>query len=991
MWIERLEFIGFGNLIGQRIDFAPEKLSVVLQPNEYGKSTMSEAVLALLYGYPSNSAEDQNERLRRKPNSGAAYKACVDFELDQRRLRIIRSFSENSVRILDLERDLAKANSDITAEFSSLIEDGVLGEHLTGLSRDLFRSTCFVGQRQLEQSQLSGDRTLSSMLLNIADTSGKTSTNVFDAIGSLEKTLASFTFEGRAWVIDELIDGLKDKKTQLEIDLKKTEDERQNCDRDVEKLCEVDERLNTRSRAVAIEEYFSVCVESAETDARLNRAQERLARLTNLNGEVEILKPYQSFPVDLERTVNELWLRRQARSSDLARLETEVKNKQFETQQRQNQSNASVLSLSVFSVEDAQMLSGLARTMQQTVSELSEVKEQYNDEYVLAKSKGVAVDSLAEVRRSLMALQAKDLEDAHHYQSMIVATRERAAECDRSADKARTILHEISSNRAALLSTINNVFWPCLVCAMVMLIPMVYFNMRQTALTDQTFIVTLMLYGVFCLVAAAALVSGERVRNSFRTADERVAEAEEYKQSQASQEMLSKLGSVEEKVSALAHRAGLQSGGQLIEHIQSYSLWSAQLKELDFLEHLVTTKEAHLQNLFLEARRYFALAGVSGENIAPGEVGRLSDAVNRFQEESRGVDASSVLLDHRQSEIRFLSDELKDNDDMLARHLRSSGLKFDSVDEGYRRFSEALDMNRRWQSAMSEIERLEAEITMEMPPLDLTRVVERLQLKKTDLDLRKLEIAAAHPDIMALAPVGDSMLSALGKEMSDIKDSLDALRQEREQLTSRIRTAMKSYEDNYVRHIEQLESVAASLVHVEQTRDALLLARDTLIELAKETHSIWADRLTDISRDVLKNLHSEYESLEFDADLRLSVRRKGQRESINQWSIHNQLSSGTKEQLHWLARMCVVGFLSKNRTLPLILDEPFSETDDERFVRMMRFLINTVAARHQVIIFSCHQQRHEWLLEQLQPAEREKVELCRLVPMIADTTSMAKR
>jgi uncharacterized protein YhaN len=181
--------------------------------------------------------------------------------------------------------------------------------------------------------------------------------------------------------------------------------------------------------------------------------------------------------------------------------------------------------------------------------------------------------------------------------------------------------------------------------------------------------------------------------------------------------------------------------------------------------------------------------------------------------------------------------------------------------------------------------------------------------------------------------------------------------------------------------LEELESVERDLKHVRHHSTSLLLARDTFLRQADENHTVWADRLNDIAREMLKHLGTEYEAIEFDADLSLAVRRKGQRELINEWQITEQLSTGTREQLHWLARMAVVRFLSNNKPLPIILDEPFSEFDDERFLKIMRFLINNIAPHNQVIIFSCHQQRHEWLMDQLDPREREGVELCRLQSM----------
>src|SRR5687767_13449825 len=114
MWIDRLEFIGFGNLTGQGIDFARDKkISVVVQANESGKSTISDAIWAILYDYAENSLGNGVPlSVERKPLSGAAFKACLDIVWNQRNIRLIRNFSDRSLKVLDLSKDPGKATAD---------------------------------------------------------------------------------------------------------------------------------------------------------------------------------------------------------------------------------------------------------------------------------------------------------------------------------------------------------------------------------------------------------------------------------------------------------------------------------------------------------------------------------------------------------------------------------------------------------------------------------------------------------------------------------------------------------------------------------------------------------------------------------------------------------------------------------------------------------------------------------------------------------------
>jgi hypothetical protein len=42
----------------------------------------------------------------------------------------------------------------------------------------------------------------------------------------------------------------------------------------------------------------------------------------------------------------------------------------------------------------------------------------------------------------------------------------------------------------------------------------------------------------------------------------------------------------------------------------------------------------------------------------------------------------------------------------------------------------------------------------------------------------------------------------------------------------------------------------------------------------------------------------------------------------------------------------------------------------------MQFVVDVLTRDHQVIIFSCHRQRHQWLAEQLSAAQNERLLFC---------------
>jgi uncharacterized protein YhaN len=177
---------------------------------------------------------------------------------------------------------------------------------------------------------------------------------------------------------------------------------------------------------------------------------------------------------------------------------------------------------------------------------------------------------------------------------------------------------------------------------------------------------------------------------------------------------------------------------------------------------------------------------------------------------------------------------------------------------------------------------------------------------------------------------------------------------------------------------EELETLEGKLERVKQAKQALELAKEAFKKMSVETHSHWSSQLNEISSQMLSRLNTDFESLRFDPDLKMTARRKGVSEPLQPFNIYSQLSIGTREQLFWLARMSICRLLSKNVPMPIILDEPFSEADDKRFATMMRFLIDVLVKEHQVIVLSCHHLRHQWLTGELNDKQKQLINLCTL-------------
>jgi len=196
MKLHSLEIDGFGCLVDESYSLAPG-FNIFFGPNEIGKSTLQQAILALLYGfYTKNRRNKEEDALleRFRPWQSAKFGGWLEYALDVgNAYRVIRNFDG------DLETHLldAQTRADLSAEF----ERGKLGrldfaEKQFGLSYAVFVNTCFVRQADLHRLDEVAQH-ISETVMNLADT-GSRDRSVSHAQLLLENAFAAHVGSERA-------------------------------------------------------------------------------------------------------------------------------------------------------------------------------------------------------------------------------------------------------------------------------------------------------------------------------------------------------------------------------------------------------------------------------------------------------------------------------------------------------------------------------------------------------------------------------------------------------------------------------------------------------------------------------------------------------------------------------------------------------------------------------------------------------------------------
>ena len=78
MRIERIRVEGFGALRGLDLAWPEGSVLLAVDPNETGKTTLCEAIVTALYGFPRTRGIATRVREMRRPRSGAPMRVGLD-------------------------------------------------------------------------------------------------------------------------------------------------------------------------------------------------------------------------------------------------------------------------------------------------------------------------------------------------------------------------------------------------------------------------------------------------------------------------------------------------------------------------------------------------------------------------------------------------------------------------------------------------------------------------------------------------------------------------------------------------------------------------------------------------------------------------------------------------------------------------------------------------------------------------------------------------
>jgi hypothetical protein len=901
VWIEALDIRGFKRLRGGfRFD---KGLTVVVGPNESGKSSLHEALIRALFGFSRDERrkkEGRSEKDRSAPWEGG------DFGLNAlvhdvktrtpsatcdgrgRSLRIEWDFRGHTVRLLD-----AATGSDLSNEVRGRLDEVGLGWHLLGLELEEFRGVCCLDQSAIDAVKRTEDLVLA---LQQAVESGSRDTGVEDAVEILNAFLKN-DLGVQSLHLHALPKGA----------LAGLQKELQNCEQDLRaseavrlEIAELAGELVRRDAEIQQLALRAVALDREALRAERDELAERLARARKLDARSrDVPERPRTLP---ERTVSEI----RARLGALALLAEPIQalSKQAEA----SRERVEALELGVGELTRA--LDGL---------------EPY-----------AAVNPVAEAHvRELRGRRAELLLEHSRIEPVRVPERDAALAHYRSERELLIQLRlggpswkwnavgllaatAIAAGSVGLGLFVHWAFFAGVLVAAGLFLA-ARRKIREDAARDPLR-VALERYGASSLAELDARVTDEEARmtSAYTIAQERNARGASLARA---------AGDLEVELRNTLDGVGWPTMRDLDEGIGSY----------------LTACERHAERLRLLAQ----LESLKREIVTLRQPGRDLAEKRREQRELEetlaglfraiGVDPEDLQRARLHFET-FLGEARADAEKMAQAREASAALG-------------ALLGSRTIEELSSELENAER------------RLSEHTARWKSVAGASSVSPTSFSPGPVPL-PAGSSTSS--GTEPSPVSTvhhgSREQITAERERVRERkqnvelrateLRTQIREREEDLPDSAmlrERVVELEQRIRRLERAREAVRIAREALREAAREVHREFAPHLNDaLARNLPRVTAGRYREAVVDDELGIKVEAP----ETGCLVPVSELSRGTQDQIYLIERLEIVRLLDPTTgEAPLLLDDPFARFDGER-LRLALHVLRDVAAERQVVLFS---------------------------------------
>ena len=940
MFISKIHVRGFGPLTDRTLTFSENRVTVICEPNEAGKSSLVDAIVHTFFSFYGDKRKRGVLRSveKYKPWSSTNGKDAYGVELTVvmdtgQRLRLTSDFTRSQpLEIHDL------------GQGKTLEQNGQsFGERFFRMSQDCFTSTFVLRQKEGEGSAAD----LPALVEQAAASTGSKGNMITaqKAISDLAAVTSSHPTHAPAPVKPEtLLNRLEDALRCAETELSKAAEQWADRAEEMNASAAMDEEIAklTRSRN-EVERRLTIAElhEAREHVKSLKESEERGQRHAELTAE---LAPYARFATaDRARARS---LADEARAAQL-RLDRVRQNPTSREEERLEilEEELAVFPPSIAEVTqaDADNLRWMVRELPESDSELKSLKARIETALREARDAGVPVENFEAMRGKLPGVPAEDLRMV-----MEQETRRRTVEAETVA--ATAALAEAEQGTATAQAARAARRWKASAGLLTFI-----------TLGILAFIVVLIGFPKSALLAAlASLIAG-----GFAMWQMHLAQVESVRDLEPAlaREITAKgeLGRINERrdaeLSNLARTmTRLQLDEEMLQSIRQMSEWAIHLTPYHALIELCDTRSRSRNDLLCDASIILSkvMPDVRLNEVNEALLERAMGRVDDYLKKSRLREQLSATSGERRREMEAAAAQLAEADDALTAMLDELLLPPGNRDERMAALEEGCEKARRLKESGS------APTTPGKQ--DISTAESRLAL----LEARAAKDAGTAPTADTADPQTQDHLTApavLRDQLNHLVRRHEQVREDRARLFSECSRAAEEWRRDQPVLQEKIDRLKMETSRHREFLEALTTTRKIMQELANGIHANWAGGLNQRVNELLALINDDYFEMELNEKLEISVKARSTGQRMKGAELQH-LSRGASDQLKLVMRTAIAEFVAGGAgRLPLILDEPFAHWDDERFVSAMRML-NQLAERHQIIVLTCHAWRFERLAQE---------------------------
>ncbi len=959
MKLIRLRADGFGPLRGEW-HFSPDRLNLLVEANERGKSTLLAAVAAALYGL---EADRRSHRVvtpleRFRPWSGTSFGVELDLEVAGERYRIKRDFEKATVLVTNARGE------DVTHSFLEDREDYPVGRKLLGVDSVEFEKCAFVRQGDLDQV-VPGDEkarrasTLRARLENAADTHIG-DTNASEAMRVLEEALRRYTapeleFTG---TVDTAIDRLEAKRGMIEADLHALEHELERAQEPLERLAQLgeeEEAIKHRLRVLDGERHAG---HADEIRRQLEENDAARAELQRLEAEAEPLRAVAHLPANAESELRETIALHEAHQRSLEALESRQREELAKERSAIEAELQGARSYEGYVAEEADACLTVAADLRRVALDDQQLRHE-----VFVLRNALAAQGYEPERIQFLTARFGALPEEHarllREQSQVhLVFQTEVAGLEQERTEATEVLRGVDAARSS--RKVPGWFLLALGLGGALAGAVVYAMQGAPLVWMSLFGVGIVLAGI----GTSMLSIGGRSQAVERdVALRKLSDAQ-----RRLNHLRTRRTENEARLAELSQLMGYRDSVDVMRHWNEYS------RVVDDSGPLLRSQERLSQ---IESRRNTVTELAKPLLRAMGEVAPTPELLEKVAYEARrylnareriaGLEKSFGWVEEEQRVVQAAAAGMQEK---ALRILQSAGLVHDPA--------------RPWQEHIEELAtRVRNRDRFKLIHDELVPYAKQRLLPDIEVEQRRQQLSLLAADHVP----GEAPRPAVEIEV-DAKQSrarLEAVQRERSDLRLQAEEIWRRYNQLKPEHEAAVARLGEARARAQRFKQSVELARTGIQKVAKDTHQRWADFLNDRVVEILKSFGAKVDQLRFGEDLDFVVQFPDGA-PVSRGKAHLQLSAGARDQMYLAVRLAISEYLSRGKEpLPLLLDDVFATSDDERLRLGMRALVEGVGAGHQVVIVTCHRGRHEDLRRLDPEMFREHVQWVELHPVTAAT------